>query len=88
VTYTVVMLRERDGRYSAVVPALPGCATWGETLPEALKMVEEAILAYRDGQEALGKLMPPDVATVNFDLGEATEASVYKVAVAEEAVVA
>jgi antitoxin HicB len=84
----VVMLRERDGRYSAVVPALPGCATWGETLPEALKMVEEAILAYRDGQEALGKLMPPDVATVNFDLGEATEASVYKVAVAEEAVVA
>jgi antitoxin HicB len=88
VRYTVVMLRERDGRYSAVVPALPGCATWGETLPEALKMVEEAILAYRDGQEALGKLMPPDVATVNFDLGEATEASVYKVAVAEEAVVA
>jgi antitoxin HicB len=88
VRYTVVMLRERDGRYSAVVPALPGCATWGETLPEALKMAEEAILAYRDGQEALGKLMPPDVATVNFDLGEATEASVYKVAVAEEAVVA
>ena len=87
-TYTVVMLREKDGRYSAIVPALAGCATWGETLPEALKMAEEAILAYRDGMEALGQAMPPDVATVNFDLGEAAEASVYRVTAAEEAVVA
>ncbi|MCE5238526.1 type II toxin-antitoxin system HicB family antitoxin [bacterium] len=87
-TYTVVMLREKDGRYSAIVPALPGCATWGESLPEALKMVEEAILAYRDGQEALGLPMPADVGTVNFDLGEAAEASVYRVTVAEEAVFA
>ena len=87
-TYTVVMLREKDGRYSAIVPALPGCATWGETLPEALKMVEEAMLAYRDGLDALGEPMPGDVATVNFDLGEAAEASVYRVTVAEEAVVA
>ena len=87
-TYTVVMLKERDGRYSALVPALPGCATWGDTLPEALKMVEEAILAYFDGLEALGKPIPPDVETVTFDLGDATEASVYRVAVLEEAAVA
>ena len=87
-TYTVVVLRENDGRYSALVPALSGCATWGETLPEALRMVEEAILAYRDGMEALGEPMPADVAKVEFDLGDAAEASVYRVAVAEEAVLA
>ena len=87
-TYTVVVLKERDGRYSAIVPALPGCATWGESLPEALKMVDEAILAYLDGLEALGQAVPGDVPQVTFDLGEATEASVYRVTVAEEAAVA
>jgi hypothetical protein len=28
--YSVVLLHEQDGRYSAVVPALE-CATWGHT---------------------------------------------------------
>jgi antitoxin HicB len=88
VTYAIVVLRERNGRYSAIVPALPGCATWADSPPQALKMVEEAILAYRDGLDALGKPMPPDADTVNFDLGDATEASVYRVTVAEEAAVA
>jgi len=41
-TYTVVLLHEQDGRYSAVVPAIE-CASWGYTVPEALKHVEEAI---------------------------------------------
>ena len=57
--YTVVVLKERDGRYSVVAPALDGCATFGETLPEALRMAEEAILAYLDGLEALGRAAPP-----------------------------
>jgi len=61
-TYTVVFLRERDGRYSVLVPALPGCATWGDDLAHAARMAEEAILAYRDGMEALGKPMPEDAA--------------------------
>ena len=44
--YTVVLMREPDGRYSVSVPALPGCLTWGEHLPEALRMAQEAIEAY------------------------------------------
>ncbi len=87
-TYTVVVMREKDGRYSVMVPALPGCATWGETLPQALRMVEEAVLAYMDGLEALGKSAPHDVEAVTVDLGDAAEASVYKVTVQEEAKVA
>ena len=57
-TYTVVVVPERDGRYSVTVPALNDCATFGESLPEALSMAEEAILAYLDGLQALGK--PPE----------------------------
>ena len=87
-TYTVVVVREKDGRYSVVVPALPGCATWGQTLPQALHMAEEAILAYIDGLESLGRPVPVDTDTVNVDLGEAAEASVYRVTVQEEAKVA
>ena len=87
-TYTVVVLNEADGRYSVIVPALPGCATWGENLPEALRMAEEAILAYLDGLAALGKPVPPDLAPVSVDLGEAREASVYRVTIPEAAHVA
>ena len=87
-TYTVVVLKEKDGRYSLIVPALSGCATWAETLPEALRMAEEAILAHIDGLEELEKPVPPDVEIVTFELGEATEAAVYKVTIEEAAVVA
>lgn len=85
VTYTVVVLKEKDGRYSVSVPALKGCHTWGESLPDALRMVEEAILAYIEGERELGKPTPPaDVPTFTGTLGDATEASVYRVSVALE----
>jgi len=87
-TYTVVVLKEKDGRYSVIVPSLSGCATWGETLPEALRMAEEAILAHIDGLKELEKPVPPDAEIVTFELGEATEAAVYRVTIEEAATVA
>ena len=87
-TYTVVLLRENDGRYSVSVPALKGCHTWGETLPEALRMAEEAIQLHLESLEAHGDPLPPDVQTVAFDLQDATEAVVYKVSIREKATVA
>jgi predicted RNase H-like HicB family nuclease len=86
--YTVVVTREQEGRYTVTVPALSDCASFGDTLPEALTMVQEAILAYLDGLRALGKEPPPDVDAVSVQLGEANEASVYRVSVREEAPVA
>jgi len=87
-TYSIVVLREKDGRYSVVVPALPGCATWGDALPEALRMAEEAIQAYAEGLREQGKSLPADVPVVTVDLGEAAEASVYKLSIPAEAKVA
>jgi antitoxin HicB len=87
-TYSVVVLREKGGEFSVVVPALEGCATYGETLPDALRNAEEAILAYIDGLHALGKPVPADVPSVTVDLGDATEASVYKLTLIDEAKVA
>ena len=37
---------EADGRWSAEVPALPGCAVWGYTKEEALKAIKDGAQAY------------------------------------------
>jgi hypothetical protein len=39
--YTVVLLREpEEGGYTALVPALPGCVSFGDSLEEALAMIQ------------------------------------------------
>ena len=51
--YTVILQRESDGGYVAVVPALPGCVSQGDTRAEALKNIKEAIELYlEDVREA------------------------------------
>ena len=35
--FEVELAEEEDGRWSAVVPDLPGCATWGYTAAEAME---------------------------------------------------
>ena len=44
--FKVVLEQESDGGYSVHVPALPGCASQGDTLEEALKNIHEAIELY------------------------------------------
>jgi predicted RNase H-like HicB family nuclease len=44
--FDVVLLDDETGGYVAVVPALPGCQTHGETLAEVMKNVKEAIAVY------------------------------------------
>ena len=45
-TYRVVLRKEPEGTYTAIVPALPGCITWGETIEHAMEMAKEAIEGY------------------------------------------
>lgn len=44
--YQVVFQEETEGGFSVWVPDLPGCASQGETLEEALKNIKEAIELY------------------------------------------
>ena len=44
--FPVDLEQEEDGRWSAVVQSLPGCATWGYSKQEALKALQEATQAY------------------------------------------
>jgi len=44
--FDVVLMEDETGGYVAVVPALPGCHTQGETLAEVMENVKEAIDLY------------------------------------------
>jgi antitoxin HicB len=44
--YNVVLRPEPEGGYTALVPALPGCVTYGRTLKEAQEMARDAIAGY------------------------------------------
>lgn len=44
--YTVFLEPAEEGGYIAHVPALPGCATQGETVEEVLAMAKDAIGGY------------------------------------------
>lgn len=57
------LVEEDDGRWSAWVEALPGCATWGYTKEEAIQNIHDAVEAYiRDMQKA-GEEVPKDATT-------------------------
>jgi predicted RNase H-like HicB family nuclease len=61
--FRVELVEEDDGRWSAGVSVLPGCATWGYTREEALRNIRDAVEAYvRDMQKA-GEDVPKDAAT-------------------------
>jgi predicted RNase H-like HicB family nuclease len=79
----VVVLKEKDGRYSVSVPALKGCHTWGETLPEALRMAEDCTALFLESLQARGKPVPPDLESFPLEMGDAAKGMLFKIVVAE-----
>jgi antitoxin HicB len=62
--YTVILEWDPEAEaYSAVVPALPGCASQGRTVDEALSNAQEAIELYLEELRARGEAIPEDVQT-------------------------
>lgn len=45
-SYKIIFRRERESGYTALVPSLPGCVTYGRTIQEARRMVKDAIVGY------------------------------------------
>jgi len=44
--FTVVFQSEPEGGYTAIVPTLPGCVSYGKNLEEAKVMIVDAIQGY------------------------------------------
>lgn len=53
--FHVYLRPEPEGGYTALVPALPGCISFGKTVQEAKKMAAEAVEAYLESMRQEGE---------------------------------
>jgi predicted RNase H-like HicB family nuclease len=44
--YNIILRPEPEGGFTVIVPALPGCISYGKDIKEAKKMAKDAITAY------------------------------------------
>ena len=58
--YRIMLRPEPEGGFTVIVPSLPGCITFGETLIEAKAMAKEAIELYIESLIAHNELIPND----------------------------
>lgn len=56
--YAVILTRDDTGKWTAEVPALPGCVTWGSSKNEVLALAREAIEGWILSRKATGKSIP------------------------------
>lgn len=57
-TYTILLQPEPEGGFTVIVPALPGCVTYGKTLSKAKEMAQDAIEAYLFSMKKHGEPIP------------------------------
>jgi antitoxin HicB len=62
--FNIVLRPEPEGGFTAMVPALPGCVTYGRTLAEAKKMAKDAISGYIESLKKHGEPIPTDDETL------------------------
>lgn len=66
--YRVILRPEPEGGYTALVPALPGCITYGIDVDEAMTMAREAIELYVESLVAHGEEVPDEEGTLEYVL--------------------
>jgi antitoxin HicB len=62
--YNIMLRPEPNGGFTATVPALPGCVTYGRTLSEARSMAKDAISAYIESLKKHKEPIPTDDETL------------------------
>jgi antitoxin HicB len=72
--FNIVLRPEPEGGFTAIVPALPGCVTYGHTLVEVRKMARDAIRGYIASLRKHGEPIPSDdetlVASLDLEYAE------------------
>ena len=56
--YNLVFQAEPEGGFTVIVPALPGCVSYGKNLKQAKLMAEDAIIGYLKSLKKRGKPIP------------------------------
>ena len=66
-SYTVILEQDPDGGYVAIVPALPGCVSQGDTRAEVKANIREAAELYIEDCIAAGDAVPNDAGRTSFE---------------------
>ncbi len=67
-TYKLLLRKEPEGQYTVIVPALPGCITYGNNIDHAIDMAKEAIELYIEELQDRGESIPDDSETLEYSL--------------------
>lgn len=66
--YKLLLRKEPEGGYTAFVPSLPGCITYGDNVDEAIMMAKEAIELYIEELKDHGETIPDDSNLLEYTL--------------------
>lgn len=67
-TYRIFLTQEPEGGYTATVPSLPGCITYGNNVNHAIDMAKEAIEGYLEVLKEQGEEIPDDSHSLEYSL--------------------
>ena len=67
-SYRILLKKEAEGGNTVIVPFLPGCVTYGDTIEEAIKMAKEAIQLYIESLQEHGEEIPTEEETMEYTL--------------------
>jgi antitoxin HicB len=73
--FNVVLRPEPEGGFTAIVPALPGCVTYGRTFAKARSIAKDAIAGYIKSLQKHNEPIPSDEETLVASLDEYAEAA-------------
>ena len=66
--YRILLREEEEGGYTVLVPSLPGCVTYGDTMDEAVSMAKEAIELYVESLHQHGEPIPTEQHMFEYNL--------------------
>ena len=67
-SYRILLRKEPEGGYTVIVPSLPGCVTYGETIEESIEMAKGAIELYIENLTEHGEEIPSEEETLEYTL--------------------
>ena len=70
-TFKIHLHKEDDSGFTAIVPVLPGCITYGENVDDAIEMAKEAIELYMKELVERGEEIPDDSNTLEYSINVA-----------------
>ena len=65
-SYKIFLKKEPEGGFTVLVPSLPGCITYGDTIDEAIEKAKEAIELYIESLKAHNKEIPAEENLIEY----------------------